>query len=380
MATTESTVPALGSVTEEKVYTASQWQLVWWRFRQHRVAVFSAVVLLTAYIIAIFAGFLAPHDPSRFSPKYSFAPPQPIYFIDVDENGVSHFRPYIYALNSQRNPTTFAMEFVPDTETKHYLSLFSRGDEYKFWGMWETDVHLFGVEDNEVPILLLGADDLGRDLLSRILYGARISLSIGLIGVMLSFFLGVLLGGISGYYGGTVDMIIQRLIEILRSIPGIPLWLTLSAALPPSWTLTQRYFAITIILSILGWVGIARVVRGKFLSLREEEFVMAAKLAGTAELSIIFIHLVPSFLSDLIARLTLMVPNMIIGETALSFLGLGLTDPVISWGVLLQAAQQITVVALYPWLMLPGAAIVIVVLAFNFVGDGLRDAADPYSR
>jgi peptide/nickel transport system permease protein len=236
------------------------------------------------------------------------------------------------------------------------------------------------LEKTDEPLFLWGADDLGRDFMSRLIYGARVSLSVGLIGVILSFVLGILLGGISGYYGGTVDMIIQRLIEVLRSIPGIPLWLTLSAALPPNWPLIQKYFAITLILSFLGWVGIARVVRGKFLSLREEEFVLAARLSGTSEIKIILIHLVPSFMSDLIARLTLSIPGMIIGETALSFLGLGLSDPVISWGVLLQSAQQITVVALYPWLLLPGLAIVFVVLAFNFMGDGLRDAADPYTQ
>ena len=366
--------------SEDKVFTASQWQLMWWRFSKHKVAVFSLGVLILAYLIAIFAEFLSPHAPARYNASLVHAPPMRVYLFDETESGGPWFRPHVFSYTSERNRATFALDFVEDKEDKHALKLFVRGDPYKMWGLFETDIHLIGIEDQDTPLLLLGADHLGRDLLTRIIYGARVSLSVGLIGVLLSFFLGIFLGGISGYYGGTIDMIIQRAIEILQSMPGIPLWLTLSAALPADWPVTQRYFAITIILSLLGWTSIARVVRGKFLALREEEFVLAAQLANTNEIKIIFIHLVPSFLSDLIARLTLMIPGMILAETALSFLGLGLTDPVISWGVLLQSAQQISVVALYPWLMLPAAAIIVVVLAFNFVGDGLRDAADPYAR
>ncbi|MEQ8673595.1 MAG: ABC transporter permease [Aggregatilineales bacterium] len=367
-------------VAEEKVYTASQWQLMWWRFKKHKIAVVSLIILILAYMIAMFADFVAPHNPARYTASLSYAPPMQVYLFDETEDGRIWFRPHVFGYTSERNTETYALDFVEDPEGKHPIRLFTRGDEYELWGLISTDIHLFGVEDLDTPLLLLGADQLGRDLLSRIIYGARVSLSIGLIGVVLSFFLGIFLGGISGYYGGIVDMIIQRTIEIIRSIPAIPLWLTLSAALPVDWSLTRRYFAITIILSLLGWIGIARVVRGKFLSLREEEFVLAAKLSGTNEIKIIFIHLVPSFFSDLIARLTLLIPNMILAETALSFLGLGLSDPVISWGVLLQSSQQISIVALYPWLMLPALAVIIVVLAFNFVGDGLRDAADPYTR
>jgi peptide/nickel transport system permease protein len=378
----QTTPPILEERPEdERIFTASQWRLMWWRFKRHKLAMISAVVLIFFYVVAIFCEFVAPHDPGRYSSKLVFAPPRSIHLIDYDENGTPSFRPFIYGYDSERNMETFEMEYVVNEEEKYYLGLFVHGDPYKLWGLFETDLHLFGtLEKTDEPLFLWGADDLGRDFMSRLIYGARVSLSVGLIGVILSFVLGILLGGISGYYGGTVDMIIQRLIEVLRSIPGIPLWLTLSAALPPNWPLIQKYFAITLILSFLGWVGIARVVRGKFLSLREEEFVLAARLSGTSEIKIILIHLVPSFMSDLIARLTLSIPGMIIGETALSFLGLGLSDPVISWGVLLQSAQQITVVALYPWLLLPGLAIVFVVLAFNFMGDGLRDAADPYTQ
>ncbi len=360
-----------------EVASASQWQLMRWRFQQHRLAVVSLFVLGAFYVLALFCEFLAPHDPGRYDVKFVLAPPRQLHFRDQD--GWS-LRPFVYGYTSARNTRTLALEYEVDRTQKHPIRFLVAGDTYKMWGLWEMQVHLFGIEDAATPLLLLGADHLGRDLMSRVVYGARVSLSIGLIGVVLSFVLGIFLGGLSGYFGGIIDLVIQRAIEVLRSIPGIPLWLTFTAVLPPGWSLIQRYFAITLILSILGWVDIARVVRGKFLALREEEFVLAALLAGTRQVPIIFQHLIPSFLSDLIARITLMVPGMILGETALSFLGLGLTDPVISWGVLLQAAQQISVVALSPWLLMPGALIVVVVLAFNFVGDGLRDAADPYAH
>jgi peptide/nickel transport system permease protein len=286
----------------------------------------------------------------------------------------------VYGLKGGRDPETLRMVFEPDLTERLPIRFFVRGDPYKLWGVFESDLHLFGLEDNEQTMFLLGADKLGRDALSRLLAGTRISTTIGLVGVLMSFVLGILIGGISGYYGGIVDTIIQRTIEFIRSMPTIPLWLALSAAVPKDWNPIQVYFAITVILSLIGWTGLARVVRGRFLSLREEDFVMAARLAGSKELRIIVRHMVPSFTSHIIASITLSVPGMILSETSLSFLGLGMRPPAISWGVLLQEAQNLASVALAPWLLVPGLAVVLAVLAFNFLGDGVRDAADPYSR
>lgn len=363
----------------KKYYTASQWQLMWWRFREHKLAIASIFVLIIAYLIALFAEVVAPHDPNRYSASWVLAPPMTLHF--VDEAGQFHLRPFVYGLQSQRDPVTLAMVVVPDTSKVYPLRFFVKGDPYKFWGLFPGNRHLFGIESEEGQMLyLLGADELGRDLLTRIIHGSRISLSIGLVGVALSLVLGVILGGISGYYGGVVDVIIQRVIEFLRSLPAIPLWLTLAAALPPSWSPIRIYFGITVILSLIGWTGLARVVRGRFLALREEDFILAARLSNASRIRIILRHMVPSFTSHLIAHLTLAIPAMILSETALSFLGLGLQPPVVSWGVLLQGAQNLRSVALAPWLLLPGLFVVIVVLAFNFAGDGLRDAADPYAH
>jgi peptide/nickel transport system permease protein len=307
------------------------------------------------------------------------APPQSIHFVDSEGN--FSLRPFIYDYHQERDPETLRRIYSEDTSEKHYLHFFVRGDTYKMWGLFETDLHLFGPgEESDVTMFLLGSDDLGRDMFSRIIYGARVSLSIGLMGVFLSFVLGVLLGGISGYYGGAVDIVIQRVIEFLRSIPSIPLWMGLAAAVPPDWPPLRTYFMITILLSFIGWTGMAREVRGRFLSLREEDFVMAARLIGASEIRIILLHMVPSFYSHIIAVLTLSVPGMILAETSLSFLGLGLRPPVISWGVMLKSAQNISSVALAPWLLLPVVVVIITILAFNFMGDGLRDAADPYSK
>jgi peptide/nickel transport system permease protein len=329
------------------------------------------------YLVALFCEFVSPHEAHRYDARLALAPPQRIHFRD--EEG---FRliPFVYGVKASRDPISYAKVFEVDKTQKHPLHLFVRGDPYKLWGAFRMDAHLFGLRDADTMLLLLGADDMGRDVLSRIFYGARISLSIGLVGVLMSMILGILLGGISGYYGGIADVAIQRIIEFLRSLPGIPLWLTLAAALPADWPPIRVYFGITVILSLLGWTGLARVVRGRFLALREEDFVLAAKLAGASELRIILAHMVPSFASHLIASLTLSIPAMILSETSLSFLGLGLQAPIISWGVLLQTAQNLRSVATAPWLLLPGLAVVVAVLAFNFVGDGLRDAADPYSR
>jgi peptide/nickel transport system permease protein len=360
----------------EELYVASQWQLMWWRFRRHKMALVSIGILVMLYLGAIFCEFVASNDPHLFNQNFTDAPPQRPHFFD--ENGF-HLRPFVYGYTKERNLETFALDYVIDPAQKYPIYFFTRGHEYKLWGSWTTNLHLFGIQAEEMPLFILGSDRLGRDLFSRIVYGSRISLSLGLIGVFMSMVLGTLIGGISGYYGGTIDLVVQRVIELLVAIPTIPLWMGLSAALPPDWSPIKTYFGITIILSLIGWSGLARVVRGKFMALREEDFVMAARLMNAGELRIILRHLVPSFLSHLIASLTLAIPGMILGETALSFLGLGLQPPVISWGVLLREAQNFRSVANAPWLLLPGLFVVIAVLAFNFVGDGLRDAADPYA-
>lgn len=359
---------------DEQYYLASQWQLMGRKFRRHKLARISMVVLGIFYFVAIFCEFLAPYDLTGYNKDYVFCPPQKIHFRS--EEGFS-LRPFVYELESARDPKTFRKTFTENRERKYRLKLFAEGVPYEFWGLFETDVHFVGVEKGGV-LFLLGTDSMGRDLLSRIIYGARISLSIGLIGVLLSMLLGVIMGGISGYYGGALDNIIQRLIEILRSFPTIPLWMALAAALPPHMSPVTVYFGITIILSLIGWTGVARTVRGKFMALREEDYVMAAKISGCRDRRIIRTHLVPGFMSHLIVSLTLAIPGMILSETTLSFLGLGLRSPVTSWGVLLKEAQNIHSIISHPWLLLPIVFVIVTVLAFNFLGDGLRDAADPY--
>ena len=361
----------------EKVYVAPPLKLMWWRFRKHRMALVGTVVSILFYVMALFAEFLAPYNPESYDVNFTYAPPQVIHFF---HKGSFQGRPFVYGLNQMRNPTSLRLEFTIDQENLYPIYFFVEGDPYRLWGQFELNRHLFGIKDLEGTLFLLGADKLGRDVLTRIIYGSRISLSIGLVGVILSFVLGVTLGGISGYYGGTVDVVIQRLVEFVRSIPSIPLWMALSAALPKDWTTTQVYFGITIILSLIGWTFLARTVRGRFLALREEDFITAAQFSGSSEMRIIFRHMVPSFMSYIIAAATLAIPTMILSETSLSFLGLGIRPPAISWGVLLQEAQNLRSVALAPWLLTPGLAVILVVLAFNFMGDGLRDAADPYKR
>jgi len=368
-----ATIEELAPVSaEERVYVASQWQLMWWRFLRHRLAIVSAVIIAILYVFGIFAEFFAIHDPQIQYAMVINLPPQGIHFKGL--------RPYVYGIKGQRNLETLAMEYTADTSVEYPIVFFVRGYEYKLLGLFPTDVHLLGLKTdvNPPPLYPLGADRLGRDMWSRIMYGTRISMSIGLVGVIISLFLGILLGGISGYRGGLVDVIIQRVIEFLRSIPTIPLWLALGAAVPNEWSVIQVYFAITVLLSFIGWTGLARVVRGRFLALREEDFIMAARLCGAQELGIIFRHMLPSFLSHIIASTTLAIPSMILSETALSFLGLGLRPPAISWGILLNEAQNLQSVAGAPWLLIPGVFVIVTILAFNFLGDGLRDAADPY--
>jgi peptide/nickel transport system permease protein len=361
---------------EQKVFVASQWKLTWWKFRKHKLALFSAVVIIALYMVALFADFIAPYNPEKVNPRLTYLPPQRIAFSTPEGQLTA---PFVYGFTLKRDPVSLRPSFERDAGKRYPLALFVRGVPYKFWGLFETNIHLFGLREPNQTAHLLGTDRLGRDMFSRTVYGARVSLSIGLIGVLMSLVLGIALGGVSGYYGGGVDNIIQRIIEFLRSIPAIPLWMGLSAALPKDMPPLRVYFYITLILSLIGWTGLARVVRGRFLALREEDFVMAARVGGSSTPRIIFRHMVPSFTSHIIASLTLAIPGTILAETALSFLGLGLRSPVNSWGVLLQEAQNIRSVALAPWLLLPALAVIVTVLAFNFFGDGLRDAADPYS-
>ncbi len=354
--------------------TATQSQLIWRAFKKHRLAHGSLIILLLVYVVAVFAGFLSPYNPMERFTEHLYAPPQRIHFWDGERFSL---RPFVYAREKQLDMETLKRSYTEVKDEKYYVKLFHRGEPYKMWGLFEMRLHLFGV-DSPGTIFLFGADELGRDMLSRIIFSSRISLSIGLIGVALAFILGCSLGAASGYFGGVIDNAIQRTIEFLRSIPTIPLWMGLSAALPADWSLIKRYFGITLILSLVAWTGLARVVRGKFLELRQAEFVTAARLAGTGDFKIILTHMFPGFISYLIVNSTLQIPRMILAETSLSFLGLGLRPPVISWGVLLQKAQNIRTVAVHPWLMLPVLAVILTVLLFNFVGDGLRDAADPY--
>lgn len=363
------------TVAAQRIFVATQWQLMWWRFRKHKLAMIAAVIIILFYVGVVFADFLAYADPHKSEAQRSLLPPQPIHWYDGD-----NFRPHVFGLTGKRDPATFKRVYQPDPNLKVPLKLWVEGYEYKFLGVFKTNRHLLGVEgaSAEDSIFLLGTDLQGRDLFSRLMLATRLSMVIGLAGVAMSLFLGILLGGLSGLYGGAVDNLIQRLIEIVRSIPTIPLWMALAAAVPSEWPITRVYFVITLILGIIGWTTLARVVRGRFLSLRTEDFVTAAELAGAGQMRIIFRHMVPSFLSHIIAATTLALPAMIIAETSLSFLGLGLRAPAISWGVLLQQAQNIQAVAISPWLLYPAAPVIVAVLAFNFLGDGLRDAADPY--
>jgi peptide/nickel transport system permease protein len=366
------------------ILVASQWRLMWWKFRKHRLAVLSLIVVIFLYVVAIFAGFFAPKATDTFFRGYTSAPPQTIYWFDE-----GRFAPYVYAYKMETDPLTYARTYTLDTETKVHLGFFVRGVPYQggLHGLpispinqiaFTSDIHLFGTVNPDEPFYPLGADDVGRDILSRLIYGSQVSLSIGLFGVFLSLLLGIFLGGLSGLLGGWVDNMIQRMIEVLKSIPDIPLWMALATAVPPRWDPIYVYFGITIILSLIGWTGMARVVRGKFLALREEDFIRAAVLDGVPNHRIIMRHMLPSFMSHIIASATLAIPGMILGETTLSFLSLGLRPPVVSWGVMLQDATNIASIAKMPWLLAPGAAVVLTVLVFNFLGDGLRDAADPY--
>jgi peptide/nickel transport system permease protein len=358
----------------DAVSVAPNWKLVWWRFKRHRLAVISGFVVLSIAVIALFPGFFATQSPNESSAMGSFIPVQRLHFW---ADGPDLF---VYGVKGARNARTLRMEWQIDESQKVPLRLFARGYEWRAVGLFPTDLHLIGPADpdSDEAIHLLGTDRLGRDQWSRLMYGTQVSLSIGLLAVAISTVVGIFLGGVSGYFGGLADLLIQRLIELLQSIPAIPIWLALTAALPRTWSVEQTYLAITMILALIGWTTLGREVRGRFLSLREEDFVVAAKLSGSSQMRIVFRHMLPSMSSHIIAAMTLAVPVMIINETFLSFLGLGLRPPAISWGVLLQEAQNLQSIALAPWLLLPGLAVIITVLALNILGDGLRDAADPY--
>ena len=360
---------------EDKYYLATQWQLMWQKFRRHKLALIGGSILIALYLIALFADFLAPYSPvTRF--EHNYQPPTSIHIIGADGKPT---RPFIHGISGSRDPVTLKMVFTEDKSQNIPIRFFVKGAPYKFLWLVKTDIHLFGVEA-PAGIFLFGVDGMGRDLFSRILHGSRLSLSIGLVGVFITFIIGVTLGGISGYFGGAIDTVIQRVIEFLMGVPTLPFWIVLSAALPRKWGIVQVYFAIVVLLALVGWGGLARVVRGKFLELRELDYVLAARVSGVSEGTIIRVHLLPNFASYLIVSLTLSIPGMILGESSLSFLGLGLRSPAISWGVLLNDAMNVAAVAMYWWLIIPAFFVVITVLAFNFLGDGLRDAADPYKQ
>lgn len=358
--------------SEKLAFATSQWRMMWRKFIRNRIAVVGGIVVLLFYLTALFADFIAPYTLQERMTTYSFLSPQRVHFFNE-----GRFQPFVYGLKGSRDPNTLMRIYVPDPEKRMPIRIFIQGEPYKLMGLFPASTHLFGVEEGIIS--LLGTDGQGRDMFSRIIIGSQISLTIGLVGVALSLLIGAFLGVSSGYFGGWVDNLIQRVIEIIRSFPPIPLWMALTAALPSNWPPLWIYFAITIILSLIGWTWLARQLRGKVLALREEDFIMAARLAGASDGWIIFRHLIPATFSHIIVISTLAMPAMILAESALSFLGLGLRPPLTSWGVLLQQAQNIQVLLLYPWLMMPGFFVAISILAFNFLGDGLRDAADPYT-
>jgi peptide/nickel transport system permease protein len=358
---------------DEKYFVASHWKLMGRKFVRHRLALVAGSVLIILYLLAIFFEFFSLYDVFQRHPEYSFAQPQRLHFFHE-----GRFRgPFVYGYRQEVDPVTYRARYYEDKTKVYRIRFFVRGYEYKMWGMWKGDLHLMGVEEPGV-FFMFGTDKLGRDVFSRIIFAARISLSIGLIGVFITFVLGCLIGGVSGYFGGAVDMLVQRIIEFLGGIPTLPLWMLLSASVPHTWSPIYTYFGITVILSIIGWTGMARTVRNKLMQFRFEDHVLAARIAGAKELRIIVRHMLPGITSLLIVRITLGIPGMILGETALSFIGIGLRAPVVSWGVMLQQAQNARTVVIYPWLMIPAVFVIITVLCFNFVGDGLRDAADPY--
>jgi peptide/nickel transport system permease protein len=362
----------------ESYAVASQWQLMYWKFRRHKLAMIAAPVFVILIVVAIFCEFIAPYQSTERFSSYKEAPPNGLHWIDAEGN--FSFMPFVYEIVRSTDPVTFKRTFAYDTSKKYEMGFFVKGSPYKLWALIPSDIHLFGPKEKGAPYLLMGTDQLGRDLFTRIIYGTRVSLAFGILSVMFTFVLGVTLGGLSGYLGGVVDNIIQRIIDLLLCIPTLPLWMALAAALPRDWDPLFIYFGMIFVMSLIGWTGLARVVRGKILSIREEDFTTAARLCGATDARIIFKHMLPSFASYMIVNVTMSIPASILGETALSFLGLGLQAPIVSWGVLLQDAQTVQALAMHPWLLFPVAFVILTVLVFNFIGDGLRDAADPYAK
>jgi len=362
-------------MTEEQVRVnqASQLRLMWWKFKRHKIALASGIFLAALYGMILICEFLAPYDLHTRNVDFIYAPPQSVHFFHEGE----FVGPFVYGRTMKLDMDTLKRNYTDDMSDVEPIRFFCRGDGYRFWGLFESNLHLVCPAEGG-QLFLLGTDRLGRDVLSRIIYGARISLTIGLLGITVSFVLGIVIGGLAGYHGGVFDLLVQRLIEVLQSIPSIPLWLSLAAIMPATWSPLLIYLGITVILGLLDWTGLARAVRSKLLALREEDYVLAAQLMGAKSGRIIGRHLVPGFMSHLIATATISIPGMILGETALSFLGLGLRPPITSWGILLTEAKSVSVIAFYPWLLFPTIPVILVILAFNFLGDGLRDAADPY--
>jgi peptide/nickel transport system permease protein len=361
------------SEEHSQVHIASQTRLMWWKFKQHRLALASGIFLAVLYFIILIAEFLAPYNLHTRNMDFIYTPPQRVRLFHEGQ----FVGPFVYGRTMELDMDNLKRVYADNRDDVQPIRFFCRGDKYRFWGLFESDLHLACPAEGG-QLFLLGTDRLGRDVLSRIIYGARISLTIGLVGITISFILGIVIGGLAGYHGGWIDLIVQRIIEVLQSLPSIPLWLALAAIMPVTWSPILVYFGITVILGLLDWTGLARAVRSKLLSLREEDYVLAAQLMGARPSRIIGRHLIPGFMSHLIATATIAIPGMILGETALSFLGLGLRAPITSWGILLTEARNVSVIAFYPWLLLPMVPVVLVILAFNFLGDGLRDAADPY--